>query len=286
MTHPASCLFSLSYEKRNGEKEFIKDILLNFNNGEITSKTILVDNNIYHLDFLLLLTFENENKRFDSWLSFHYPKKKYNYLFNYSLEDILNDQLDKRRYLAYSFRTVEQALKILTGESNDIFRFPCNQIIETKSDPIENALTFKTFLSYSYKDKEITEKLFLELQKEGIKTWFDKADVDYGDCITDKINEGLKDADLGILVLSKNFLNTNWGRAEANYFFRRQLESKKVNFIIISINLSLNDLPPLFQDYRYIKAENEGWLEELIIRIKELSLKKINKYSISVLNTN
>src|SRR5205085_5911537 len=68
------------------------------------------------------------------------------------------------------------------------------------------------FLSHSSIDKPIIEQIFFELQKEEIKVWFDKYEIKGGDSITDKLNEGLGKSDLGLICLSKNFLNSNWSR--------------------------------------------------------------------------
>lgn len=262
-------LINCSYAERSRELIFIKDLLARFSNEELTGITAFVNNNPYNLEFLLLLIFEKSDEAFDNWIATHYPEKKVSYLFNYTLDDIVSNSLDRNRYAAYSFSTFEQIQKILTEEANEIFLFHSLKVIEQKWGKIEKLFKRKVFLSYSSKDKAVAEKIFGELQKEEVKTWFDKIEVDYGDCITDRLNDGLKHSDVGLLCFSKNFLNSAWPRAEMNYFFRQRMVSGKTNFIILNIDLELSDFPPLLQDYRYIDLKNENWLEELILRIKK-----------------
>lgn len=264
-------LFSLSYENRTQEKNFINDILNNFNNTELTGITILVNNNPYHLEFLLLLIFEKSDNKFDQWLQAHYSNKKVNYLFNYSLDEIVYNQLNRNRYSAYSFSTPTQAATVLTDESNRIFIFPSGKVIEQKWGKVEKIFKNKIFLSHSSVDKPIVETIFHELQKEELKVWFDKYEIEVGDSITDKLNEGLANSDVGLFCFSQNFLQSHWAKAEMNYFFRQRMVTGKKNFIILNIDLAPSQFPPLLQDFKYINLNATGWIEELISAIKKIN---------------
>lgn len=108
------------------------------------------------------------------------------------------------------------------------------------------------------------------MQKEEIKVWFDKYEIDAGDSITDKLNEGLGNSDLGLLCFSRNFLNSNWAGAEMNYFFRQRMITGKKSFIILNIDLELSEFPPLLQDYKFVSLQNDNWIQEIVSSIKEI----------------
>lgn len=91
MTDNKTYLFEFSYGRRTQEIGFISDILANFDNDILTGVTILANNNIYNLEFLLLLSFEKDSKKFDDWLFRMYPSKKANFMFNYSPEEIITN---------------------------------------------------------------------------------------------------------------------------------------------------------------------------------------------------
>ncbi|MRG48991.1 TIR domain-containing protein [Chitinophaga sp. SYP-B3965] len=267
-------LFNLSYARRTDELEFIKSILARFNNEELTGITLLVNNNPYNLEFLLLVIFEKNDTEFDSWLGIHYPQKKMNYLFNYSIDDIIFNKLNKNRYSSYSFSTFEQVSNIVTDKPNDIFLFASANIVEQKWGKDESIFKYKIFLSHSSFDKPIVERIFQELQKEEIKVWFDKYEIDGGDSITDKLNEGLAKSDIGLLCYSRNFLNSKWAGDEMKYFFRNRMASGKKNFIILNIDLEISEFPPLLQDYKHIKVNTEGWMEDLIAVIRKMKIEQ------------
>lgn len=265
-----SYLFNLSYGHRVNELKFIKDILSGFNNETLTGVVSLVNNNPYNLEFLLYLAFEKEDYLFDQWLDKYYPQKKLNYLFNYSLDEIIKDQLGRNRYNAHGFSTIEQAENMITDEPNAIFLFPSIKVIAQKWGKMEKMVKYTVFLSHSSDDKVLVESIFKELQKDEIKAWFDKYEIKAGDSITDKLNEGLSNSDLGILFLSKSFLNSNWAKSEMNYFFRQAMVSGKKKFIIVNIDLKIHEIPPLLQDYRHIDITRSEWMQELIAAIEEL----------------
>ncbi len=271
-----SYLFNLSYGHRVNELKFIKDILSHFDKDTLTGVVSLVNNNPYNLEFLLYLAFEKDDNIFDQWLDTYYPQKKINYLFNYSLEEIVKDQLGRNRYNAHGFSTIEQAENIITDEPNAIFLFPSIKVIAQKWGKMEKMFKYHVFLSHSSNDKVLVESIFKELQKDEIKAWFDKYEIKAGDSITDKLNEGLLNSDLGILCLSKNFLNSNWAKSEMNYFFRQRMVSGKKTFIIINIDLQIHEIPPLLQDYKHINIESSGWMQELATTIEELKTDRKN----------
>jgi hypothetical protein len=76
----------------------------------------------------------------------------------------------------------------------------------------------KVFLSHAGEDKErFVVEFAKRLREKGIDAWFDKWEILPGDSLVDKIfEEGLKDADAIIVVLSENSINKPWVREELN----------------------------------------------------------------------
>lgn len=124
----------------------------------------------------------------------------------------------------------------------------------------------KVFLSHSSKDKDIVDLYFNELQKSELKAWYDKEEIIAGDSITSKINEGLKECELGIIFLSKNFLSkhSGWAEAECDYFINSRMKKNK-SLIVVNLGVDIDDIPPLLQNYRYIDGANELAIKELVI---------------------
>lgn len=263
-----SYIFELSYGKRMDEKKFIKDILDKYDTDTLVGANIFVNNNPYSFEFLLHLNFAKDADKFDLWLSQNYKDKKKKY--NYFVGDLLFS-LSTRGYNSVGLIDSDMIDIIIDNEPNDIFLFADEPTLNShiKGGLIENSL--KVFLSHSSKDKDKVDYLFGELQKHEIRAWYDKYEIDPGDSIVDKINEGLNDCEIGLLFLSKNFFNpsSGWPKSEMNYFIQKRMKTNKRNFICINIDVPNEDLPPLIQDYLYVNIDDNDTVEKIVRAIKK-----------------
>lgn len=85
---------------------------------------------------------------------------------------------------------------------------------------------YDVFISHAYEDKEsFVDELFMEMEKEKLKVWYDTNQLFWGDSMREKIDKGLKKSRYGIVILSPNYIAENkyWTKAELDGLF--QLES-------------------------------------------------------------
>lgn len=82
---------------------------------------------------------------------------------------------------------------------------------------------FDVFISHANKDKEnLIEELYQSLNKLGIKIFYDKESLEWGDNWKDRILNGTKKAEFAIIVISENFFDREWTERELNEFLNRQ----------------------------------------------------------------
>lgn len=257
-------IFSLDYGNRLKEKEFIKAVLRNFDMNTLVGCGIFVNNNPYNLEFLFFTSLAKEVDRFDNFIKEHYNKKKR--IFNYFLDDILL-AFSKRGYNGITFVDADEVDEIITEEVNQIFLFPCKEVLNRNwGGNDEMNIKSRVFLSHSSKDKDIVDKIFDEFQKSEICAWYDKYEIEPGDSITEKINEGLSESDIGIICISNNFLNgsNGWTKSELNFFVQRRMRNPDQSFIILNFDVPHDELPPLVQDYKYIDFSEKDAIDILI----------------------
>jgi hypothetical protein len=60
---------------------------------------------------------------------------------------------------------------------------------------------YSCFISYSSKDQEFVERLYVDLQSKGVRCWFAPEDLEIGDKIRPRIEESIKLHDKLLLVL-------------------------------------------------------------------------------------
>jgi len=74
----------------------------------------------------------------------------------------------------------------------------------------------RVFLSHSCRDKPAVESLARFLRQRGIDAWFDQWEISPGDDIIARMNEGLEQADAGLIVFSAQSLQSPWVNAEVS----------------------------------------------------------------------
>lgn len=79
-------------------------------------------------------------------------------------------------------------------------------------------LNRKIFISYSRKDEAFTRQLATELSKVGVTVWLDVKDIPAGMKWSSAIEEGLKQCDLMIVIISPDSMHSNNVEDEWQYF--------------------------------------------------------------------
>lgn len=274
-----SYILDFEYGNRTSYRPFLIQLMNKFDKDSLVGIAFFVNNNPYNLEFLLFLQFKENDDLFEAWLKNSYPEYNHKFVFNYHLNDLIKNQKDYKRYNLVTIVNQDDLDMILTKNKNHLFNFPEEKTLSQIFGKQTDSKVFEVFLSHSSLDKKLIDLIFFELQKVEIKIWYDKFEIDFGDSISDKINEGLDKSDLGLICMSKNFLESNWGKGELNYFLQKRMNTGNPNFIVLNIDCEHEDIPPLIQDYRYLSLQKQEWKKELLNTISKKILQKKKKYN-------
>jgi hypothetical protein len=106
------------------------------------------------------------------------------------------------------------------------------------------------FLSHASRDKELYVRRFAhELDRVGISYWLDQAEIKWGDRITRKINEGLRNSKYVIVFLSENFLGRNWPETE----LEAALSKENANGVTVVLPLIIGDTSKILNRYPLLR---------------------------------
>ncbi len=125
---------------------------------------------------------------------------------------------------------LDQALLVASG----VTRHPhtCSSAAPLHRDAeVDLARSYKSdaFISHASEDKEsFVTPLVEELQKYGLKVWFDKFALKVGDSLRRSIEDGLATSRYGVVILSPSFFAKNWTQTELNGLFAREMEGPTV----------------------------------------------------------
>ncbi|WP_283650850.1 toll/interleukin-1 receptor domain-containing protein [Ileibacterium valens] len=104
------------------------------------------------------------------------------------------------------------------------------EIAESPADDAEESL-YDVFVSHAHEDKEdAADELVLELQKLGMKVWYDSLQISWGSSLRESIDTGLAKSRFGIVILSPDYINPDkyWTKQELNGLFQRESIDGKV----------------------------------------------------------
>jgi TIR domain/Pentapeptide repeats (8 copies) len=92
---------------------------------------------------------------------------------------------------------------------------------------------YSCFISYSTEDQDFADRLYNDLQGNGVRCWFAPNDMKGGRKIHQQIDDAIRVHDKLLLILSENSMNSNWVRTEiANARAREEREKKQMLFPI------------------------------------------------------
>lgn len=107
--------------------------------------------------------------------------------------------------------------------------------------------TSLVFLSHAGPDKAFTRQLAAGLAAHGVSVWFDEWDVEPGDSIPGRIEDGFLRCTHLVLVWSKAARESGWVTRERHAFLHTALKSGKT---LIPLLLDNTPLPPLLADIK------------------------------------
>ena len=111
---------------------------------------------------------------------------------------------------------------------------------------------YDVFISHASEDKQpLVEELVSRLKAEGIRVWYDKDNINWGDRFRAKIDEGLEKAQYGIIILSPDYVKEDkyWTKAELDALFQIESTTGKKVLLPVWHHLSKNEViafSPLF----------------------------------------
>lgn len=105
------------------------------------------------------------------------------------------------------------------------------------------------FISHRGSDAREAERLANEIRNAGHQVWFDVWNINLGDSIVERINEGLEGATYVVVCYSSSGITSPWMGREWMSALARQLGGHSVK--ILPVLLTGGDPPAILADLKY-----------------------------------
>ncbi|TBR57725.1 molecular chaperone Tir [Westiellopsis prolifica IICB1] len=96
-------------------------------------------------------------------------------------------------------------------------------------DVAEYTREYDVFISHASEDKEgIVTPLAKALKNEGLRVWYDEFELKIGDSLRRKIDRGLANSRVGLVVLSQSFISKGWTNYELDGIVTRTITGEQI----------------------------------------------------------
>lgn len=129
------------------------------------------------------------------------------------------------------------------------------------------------FLSHTSDDKPFVRKLKKSLEEHGVeKVWLDEAEIQIGDALINKIEEGLTKTKYIGIVLSPKSIESKWVKKELEVAMNREIETGEI--VILPLLYQACKLPAFLTGKLYADFTTEGnYVESLKKLLRRLKIK-------------
>ena len=94
------------------------------------------------------------------------------------------------------------------------------------------------FLSHNSQDKPQVRRLAERLRGDGLRVWLDEWEIQLGDSIPSRLMAGLEGSRVLLMLLSKNFDESDWAEYETGSFLFRDPKNSERRFIPVRLDQS------------------------------------------------
>lgn len=131
------------------------------------------------------------------------------------------------------------------------------------------------YISYSHHDKKYADLIANSLREHGHKVWIDTWRLKAGDNLIEKINEGLKETEALIVIVSNNSLGSEWVRYEFSAIALGDISSEKRRIIPVLVDKVVS-LPEYLSQYLFVDltVDTEIGLQQILNALKSQTKRK------------
>lgn len=173
--------------------------------------------------------------------------------------------------------STKASMRILPGALPEIHERPLAEIPSLVRDDVQTPAqsggeTHDVFISHASDDKdEFVRPLANALIAQGLNVWFDEMTLRIGDSLRQKIDKGLANSRVGLVILSPAFIKKGWTNYELDGIVTRTVSGEQV-LLPIWHNITkqqVMDFSPSLAD-KVARSTATHTIEEIALEIAEL----------------
>ncbi|MFT9075967.1 toll/interleukin-1 receptor domain-containing protein [Ethanoligenens sp.] len=262
MSIPYRYTLKIPYESRSTYLPAIKKL------SEFSSEyaRLFVNNNPYQLEAYLVIESSKNQVEIEQII------KKYSMerIFDKGLMEFIIE-MGNRRWDSVSLPTRDGLLELVYASQ---FHFSEKEYLENKGyHPEITVQRKKLFISYCHVNKASVENITSAMKSHGMYFWLDEQEIDAGDDILERVQNGIRESDLAIIFISRATVEAMFARHELSTIWKAFIQKRKAWFIVRLDEVNPEDILFGLSDYKYYDFFESNSVDDLLEAIN----RKINK---------
>lgn len=138
---------------------------------------------------------------------------------------------------------------------------------------------YDVFVSHANANKQsFVDSLYDQLNRLRIRIWYDSTEIDWGDGLKEKIQEGLSKCRFGIVILSPEFIERKWTNQELSELLTRQNESHEKVVLPLLYNLTVEQMKeqyPVLGDIKAREVREDEDAKDVVIDFARILIRQL-----------
>ena len=189
----------------------------------------------------------------------------------------MNEATRKENELKHKAALATIELNESTKQQNQMLRAQLEKMMEARR--VSERYEYDVFVSHANANKQsFVDSLYEQLNRLRIRIWYDSTEIDWGDGLKEKIQEGLSKCRFGIVILSPEFIDRKWTNQELTELLTRQNESREKVVLPLLYNLTVDEMKAQYPVLENIKARlvrNDEDAKDVVIDFARILIRSL-----------
>lgn len=256
-------VWECDFGERSHLKPVIKMLLDEQDASSLQMVNLMINHNVYNLEFYIVFSYDSpiighidRMKELMTGAGVRYrPDITYDELFS---------ELAQKRFNIMTLIDSQQVDLLYDHNFQYKERREVAKVISMR--PLGKKLP--VFISHTSKNKPFVEDLIAYLNAANLPVWYDDINIDFGDSIVNKVQEGIKDSGAVIFWITNDFLKSNWCQIEMESFLARLAGKNDVLILtIVFEDVNIDELPLFIVGRKFLKASTNDTVSQIAMKL-------------------
>lgn len=189
----------------------------------------------------------------------------------------MDETIRKENELKHKAALATIELNESTKKQNQMLRAQLEKLTEGKVASAK--YEYDVFVSHANANKQsFVDSLYDQLNRLRIRIWYDSTEIDWGDGLKEKIQEGLSKCRFGIVILSPEFIERKWTNQELSELLTRQNESHEKVVLPLLYNLTVEQMKeqyPVLGDIKAREVREDEDAKDVVIDFARILIRQL-----------